>query len=123
MDDVKERLRATSEQCLKAYESWTGGKKDLRAREDLMEAVHELRKVASRVEIDIAISERDEVTQRPIPIPPHRAAQGGTPRTEMDEDRNGGGRDPGHMRRRLGPGRGPRPATNNDQTDETRGNF
>jgi hypothetical protein len=38
-----------------------------------MEAVHELRKVAARLEIEMAISERNEVASKPIPIPSHRA--------------------------------------------------
>lgn len=72
MDEIDQRLRETSEACIKAYEAWNKDKKAGPAREALQESVHELRKVASRVEIEVAISERDEMTQKPIPIPPHR---------------------------------------------------
>jgi hypothetical protein len=33
--------------------------------------------VASRLEIDLAISERDQMAQKPIPIPSHRDSRGG----------------------------------------------
>lgn len=75
--EVKERLKTTSEACLKCYDAWDGNDKDVKAREALQEAIHELRKVASRLEIELAISERDQMTQKPIPIPPHRDSRGG----------------------------------------------
>lgn len=74
MDEIKERLSETADACIKSYEAWRE-KKDDSARETLQDAVHELRKVAARLEIEIAVSERDEMTSRPIPIPPHRAAR------------------------------------------------
>lgn len=77
MDEIDNRLRETADRCIKAYDKWNVSKKDSASREELMEAVHELRKVASRVEVEVAISERDEMAQRPLPIPPHRAARGG----------------------------------------------
>lgn len=73
MDDIKERLSAASEECLNRYTTWEASKKDAQAREALQEAIHELRKVASRFEIDIAISEREESSKRHIPIPAHRS--------------------------------------------------
>lgn len=73
MDDIEKRLRDVTEGCLKAYQAWQGAKKSAEAREDLQDTIHELRKVAARLEIDIAVSERDEMASRPIPIPPHRA--------------------------------------------------
>lgn len=75
MENTQERLKETAEACIKAYEAWGGSKKNLEARERLQEAVHELRKVAARLEIEVAVSERDEMTQRPIPVPPHRASK------------------------------------------------
>ena len=83
--EVKERLKTTSEACLKCYDAWDGNDKDVKARESLQEAIHELRKVASRLEIELAISERDQMTQKPIPIPPHRDSRGG-------KNRGGAGR-------------------------------
>lgn len=86
MDEIKNRLRETSDDCLKAYEAWSSDKKNGKAREALQESVHELRKVASRLEIEIAISERQEMTQKPIPIPPHRDAR----KRNRDHDDNFG---------------------------------
>lgn len=74
-DDIKTRLKNTSEECQKCYEVWSGNDKDDKAREALQDAIHELRKVASRLEIELAISERDQLKQRPLPIPPHRDAK------------------------------------------------
>lgn len=74
-DDIKTRLKNTSEECQKCYEVWSGNDKDDKAREALQDAIHELRKVASRLEIELAISERDQMKQRPLPIPPHRDAK------------------------------------------------
>ncbi len=73
MEDVNKRLKEATEQCLIAHDAWIGNKKDSAARESLMDAVHELRKVAARMEIEIAISERDQMASKPIPIPSHRS--------------------------------------------------
>lgn len=116
-DETDKRLRETADECIKAYEAWMKSKKDFGARENLMEALHELRKVASRLEIEVAVSERDEMTQRPIPIPPHRAAQGRHQAEGNEAEANeprGGNRDPDQMRRRLNP-RGPRPVSSEEQ--------
>ena len=72
MEDISKRLEETSAACAKALEAWHKDKKDRETRGALQESVHELRKVASRIEIDVAVSERDEMTQKPIPIPSHR---------------------------------------------------
>ena len=72
MEDIAKRLDETGAACAKALAAWGKDKKDGKAREDLQESVHELRKVASRIEIEVAVSERDEMTQKPIPIPTHR---------------------------------------------------
>ena len=72
MDDIKDRLKDCSEKALESYEAWHGEKK-LEQREDLQEAIHELRKVASRVEIEIAMSERSSGSSKQIPIPSHRS--------------------------------------------------
>ncbi len=121
MDDATNaRLRGAADECIAAYDRWTKSKKDLNARENLMEALHELRKVASRLEIEVAVSERDEMTQRPIPIPPHRASQirpgseqSGDMGSSNDEPRGRGpSRDAGpggEGRRRFQPPRTPRP--------------
>jgi hypothetical protein len=75
MEETQQRLKDAAEACIKAYDVWGGSKKNAEARERLQEAVHELRKVAARLEIEMASSERDEMTQRPIAVPPHRASR------------------------------------------------
>jgi hypothetical protein len=37
--------------------------------------VHELRKVTSRIEIELAISDRNNSSLKPMPIPPHRSSK------------------------------------------------
>jgi hypothetical protein len=73
MDEIEKRLRESTDACIKSFENWVKASKSLESREALMEAMHEVRKVISRVEIEIAISERDRLGSRPIPIPPHRS--------------------------------------------------
>ncbi|MAS87064.1 MAG: hypothetical protein CMH30_03675 [Micavibrio sp.] len=75
MDEILERLKTTSANCAQAYADWSSSKKDGDKREALQNAVHELRKVSSRLEIEIAVSERDEQSRKAIPIPPHRASR------------------------------------------------
>lgn len=74
MSDTLNRLKETSAATVKAFEAWEGKRNDPALREAVEEAVHELRKVASRLEIEIVSVERKEQTQTHIPIPPHRAA-------------------------------------------------
>jgi hypothetical protein len=75
MEETQQRLKDTAEACIKAYDVWGSSKKNAEAREALQESLHELRKVAARLEIEMASSERDETNQRQIPIPPHRASR------------------------------------------------
>lgn len=103
--EIDKRLRETSDACLKAYESWKTDKKNGDARESLQEAVHELRKVASRLEIEVAVSERDEMTQKPIPIPPHRDSN---KRGRNDDDRGNRAHDDGGNQNSGGGGGKPR---------------
>ena len=92
MSEIKQRLEETSANCLKAYVKWDANKKSSSDRESLLEAIHELRKVASRLEIELAISERDQNAQKPIPIPPHRDARPKSSRGNDDD--NIGNKDP-----------------------------
>lgn len=73
MEDIDKRLRESTDACIKSFEAWVKASKSLESREALMEAMHEVRKVVARVEIEIAVSERDRLGSRPIPIPPHRS--------------------------------------------------
>ena len=54
MDEIEKRLRETTDACIKSFENWVKQSKNLESREGLMEAMHEVRKVISRVEIEIA---------------------------------------------------------------------
>lgn len=116
MDDIQQRLKETSQNCIASYEKWSGNKKDRPTAETLQEAIHELRKVASRLEIELAISERDEMALKPIPIPPHRASRKGPQGAEGDDfempDSNNGNFDPqaqqSRPRPQHGQGGGPR---------------
>jgi hypothetical protein len=122
MDDIEKRLRDAVDNCIKHYAAWQTDKKVGVDRDALMESIHELRKVAARLEIDIAVSERTEMASRPLPIPPHRSSsrrpQGGPAddsfgndaddsfgNQQMDDGqqpRSNAGRDP--SQRRSGPG-------------------
>lgn len=72
-EDIKQRLEETSKNCIEAFSAWNTNKKDPKAQEDLHSTIHELRKVSSRLEIELAISERDQMTPKPLPIPEHRS--------------------------------------------------
>lgn len=104
MDEIEKRLREGSENCYNCYESWKNNQKDAGIREALQEAIHELRKIASRLEIELAISERDEMAQKPIPIPPHRDAQRRGQPQDVDQDFGDG-----NFNQHPGQQRGPRP--------------
>lgn len=85
MDDIEQRLRETTDACIKSFENWVKKNKDTESREGLMETVHELRKVVSRVEIEVALSERERLGSRPLPIPPHRSQMRKRGDTDGDE--------------------------------------
>jgi hypothetical protein len=89
MEEIEKRLRESTDACIKSFENWVAQSKNLESRETLMEAMHEVRKVISRVEIEIAISERDRLGSRRLPIPPHRSSQ----KREGGEDGEFGGDD------------------------------
>ncbi len=74
VDAVEARLRETARGCLVAYRGWrqAAGETSTQALND---AVHELRKVLARIEIDMSASRREEPGLRPIPVPAHRAAR------------------------------------------------
>lgn len=110
MEEIEKRLKDATDVCLKCHEEWNKNKKDSKAREALMEAVHELRKVAARLEIEIAISERDEMASKPIPIPAHRS-QNKKKRDHDDGNDNAGNVSDNHKgggkpKRRSGGGKG-----------------
>lgn len=69
---VELRLQESAAKCLSCLDNWkkVGSDED---REALMDAVHELRRVTSRIEIDIAMAERVNNNAKPIPIPEHKS--------------------------------------------------
>jgi hypothetical protein len=71
-EDVQSRLKQTSDRCVACYKAWTSGNE---GEGDLNNALHELRRVLARIEIEVAASHADEGAQRAIPIPMHRAHQ------------------------------------------------
>lgn len=115
-DDIANRLEETTKACLAAYKNWDSKKNDTAALEQLQEATHELRKVASRLEIEMAISERSDLADRPLPIPPHKSSRKGRGNNNGGDDNignshedsegsdngNGGGKPKG-ARRSRGP--------------------
>lgn len=68
-----DRLQETYKQCLSGYESWQKDQKDSSAREALMQTMHDLRRVLSRMEIEILTSQSDARNAQPLPVPPHRS--------------------------------------------------
>jgi hypothetical protein len=85
-DEIKQRLQSSAEKCVSAYEGWSKDKKSSQARETLQEAVHELRKVASRLEIELVSSERSSTPQKPMKAPSHSSAKG---RQQTPEGKDG----------------------------------
>lgn len=115
MDDIQKRLTETAKKTLDSYEAWSKGKSNGDAREALNEAVHELRKVASRVEIEMAVSEREEQSRNRIPIPPHRSKKPAGAQKNLneivdeDDGDNFGNGDMPKPKRQGKPGGGSRP--------------
>ena len=74
VDAVEARLRETARTCLVSYRGWklAPGETSTQALND---AVHELRKVLARIEIDMSACRREDQGLRPIPVPAHRAAR------------------------------------------------
>ncbi len=103
MDEIEKRLEEASEICVKAYRVWSEDKKNSSGKEKLQESIHELRKVAARLEIELAVSERDE-EGNPIPIlghrshgqnqkPPQQPRQGNQQKPHQNNSGNGGRKD------------------------------
>jgi hypothetical protein len=86
MEDIENRLRESTATYIASFENWMKENKNLESREALMESMHELRKVMARIEIEIAISERDRLGSRPLPIPPHRSSRKNAEGAEMGDD-------------------------------------
>lgn len=74
MDEFEERLVRTVEGCKESYSAWRANPADVPLREKLMEHMHDLRRVAARLEIELAVADRNAARAKPIPIPAHRAS-------------------------------------------------
>ena len=88
--NIQERLKETSQNCLDAFVNWDSQKKDKQAQEELHAAIHELRKVSSRLEIELAMSERDQLSNKPLPIPAHRSNMKGDPGSILEGNNDSG---------------------------------
>ena len=108
-DDIKARLQDTAANCLKAYEAWSENKKDGAARAVLQEAVHELRKVGARVEIELAVSDRDESNKKKIPIPAHRDSRNRSGEEEYGDSAGNTNQDNGNSQGQGGSAKPRRP--------------
>jgi len=65
-----ERMDTAARACAEAYRAWKASPGET-GMQPLADALHELRKVMARMEIEMSASRRDE--QRPIPIPTYRS--------------------------------------------------
>lgn len=72
-ETTSQRLQETAAKCLSSLDAWNNDLTDENARETLQDAVHELRKVTSRLEIDIAMNDRKNTNAKPMPIPEHKS--------------------------------------------------
>lgn len=66
-----ERMDAAAKACAEAYRAWKDQNEG--SVQNLGDAIHELRKVIARMEIELSASRKEE--QRPIPIPTYRLKQ------------------------------------------------
>lgn len=92
-NNIQERMTESSKACLESFKDWETNKKDTEKRETLLAAVHELRKVSSRIEIEVALSERDEQARKNIPIPAHRSHKNNKSKDASAEDDSNEGND------------------------------
>lgn len=67
------RLQEAAAKCLSSLDAWNKDLNNETARDTLLESVHELRKVTSRLEIDIAMNDRQVTNAKPLPLPEHKS--------------------------------------------------
>lgn len=80
--EALDRLKDLSEHTVTTFGAWHKSRADEALTENAQEAVHELRKVAARLEMELISAERERFSQAPIPIPAHRA----NPRRDQIEE-------------------------------------
>ena len=72
-NDVQTRFTETAERVKNCLAHWKQG---LDGEADLSNSLHDLRRVLARIEIELASSHAGDGSQKPIPIPLHRAHKG-----------------------------------------------
>ena len=76
VEETLDRLKVVGADVISAFETWSKKKKDHALTEAAADAVHELRKVAARLEVALVTAEREEQSAGPLPIPSHRSSSG-----------------------------------------------
>jgi hypothetical protein len=66
-----QRMDEAARACAEAYRAWKSQSADGKGAQSLSDAVHDLRKVIARMEIELSASRREEV--RPLPVSAYRA--------------------------------------------------
>lgn len=70
-EPADQRMIAAAQRSAEAYTAWKANPEG--GMQGLTDALHELRKVIARMEIEMSASRKEEHAARPIPIPYHRA--------------------------------------------------
>ena len=70
---VEQRLQESAAACLSSLSEWKKNLKDDDAKQALLGAVHDLRKVRARLEVDVAMNDRTNTNAKHIPIPEHKS--------------------------------------------------
>ncbi|MDE1148141.1 MAG: hypothetical protein PW843_16190 [Azospirillaceae bacterium] len=70
-EPADQRMAGAAQRSAEAYAAWKANPEG--GMQGLTDALHELRKVIARMEIEMSASRKEENAARPIPIPYHRA--------------------------------------------------
>ncbi|WP_049974542.1 hypothetical protein [Azospirillum sp. B4] len=70
-EPADQRMTVAAQRSAEAYTAWKANPEA--GMQGLTDALHELRKVIARMEIEMSASRKEEHAARPIPIPYHRA--------------------------------------------------
>ncbi|MEA1676044.1 hypothetical protein [Nitrospirillum sp. BR 11163] len=70
-EPADQRMTVAAQRSAEAYTAWKANPEG--GMQGLTDALHELRKVIARMEIEMSASRKEEHAARPIPIPYHRA--------------------------------------------------
>ncbi|HAU28854.1 MAG TPA: hypothetical protein DCW68_01930 [Rhodospirillaceae bacterium] len=78
LQDTATRLSLSTQNLMQSYDAWAENMENMENMRSLSDAMRNLRRVTSRIEIEMAamaVAEPDEDAMRPIPVPLHRAAR------------------------------------------------